>query len=72
MSQRVIWVNEQIDPCGILYACIACYDEEQAKACNASFISNLSEAQKQEGWTVRLRAVDSWDDVPVSALKLSV
>jgi len=23
-----IWVNEQIDPCGIIYSCIACYKQK--------------------------------------------
>ena len=72
MTQRVIWVNEQLDACGILYSCIACYDEQQAQACHESFQSNLSEQQKQAGWVARLRTVNSWDEVPVSALKLSV
>ncbi|MEM6714541.1 MAG: glycogen debranching protein, partial [Cyanobacteria bacterium P01_C01_bin.147] len=30
MADQVIWVNEQIDPCGIVYSCIACADEQQA------------------------------------------
>lgn len=71
MSQHMIWVNEQIDPCGILYSCIACSNEEQALACHASFEANLTEQQKQEGWVARMRTVSSWDEVPVSALKLS-
>ncbi|MEO1095478.1 MAG: glycogen debranching protein [Cyanobacteria bacterium J06638_28] len=71
MSPTVIWVNEQIDPCGILYSCIACCSEEQAQACHAAFEANLSEQQKQAGWTARMRTVTSWDEVPVSALKLS-
>ena len=66
-----IWVNEQIDPCGILYSCIACRNETQAKECQASFAQNLTPAQKAEGWTTRLRTVSSWDDVPVNALKLN-
>lgn len=72
MSQLVIWVNEQIDPCGILYSCIACSNEDQAKACHASFEANLTPQQRQDGWIARLRTVDSWDEVPVSALKLSI
>lgn len=71
MPQSVIWVNEQIDPCGILYSCIACCSEEQAQACHEAFAANLSEQQKQAGWTARIRTVTSWDEVPVSALKLS-
>lgn len=66
-----IWVNEQIDPSGILYSCIATSNEEQAKACQESFQANLTEAQKSAGWEVRLRTVESWDEVPVSALKLN-
>jgi hypothetical protein len=68
---RTIWVNEQIDPSGLLYACIACLDEQHAMACHDSFQSNLTTTQKQEGWVARLRTVDSWDDVPASALKIS-
>ncbi len=66
-----IWVNEQIDPCGIIYACIACCDEDQANACYEEFQSKLTDAQRDEGWEARMRIVDSWDDVPVAALKLS-
>lgn len=66
-----IWVNEQIDPSGILYACIACGDETQAKECHASFEQNLTKEQKELGWVARLRTVDSWDEVPVNALKLN-
>ncbi|OLP15814.1 glycogen debranching protein [Leptolyngbya sp. 'hensonii'] len=65
-----IWVNEQIDPSGILYSCIACYDEDQANDCHASFEQNLTEDQKKEGWVARIRKVESWDEVPASALKL--
>jgi hypothetical protein len=66
-----IWVNEQIDPSGLLYACIACRDEQHAIACHDSFESNLTETQRQEGWVARLRTVESWEEVPASALKLS-
>jgi hypothetical protein len=66
-----IWVNEQIDPSGLLYACIACQSEEHAIACHDSFESNLTDLQRQEGWVASLRTVESWDDVPASALKLS-
>lgn len=65
-----IWVNEQIDPSGILYSCIASCSEEHAKDCHESFESNLTDRQKQAGWIARLRTVNSWDDVPASALKL--
>lgn len=67
----MIWVNEQIDPSGILYACIACADEAQARECHASFEKNLTHGQKAAGWTARLRTVESWDEVPASALKLN-
>ncbi|MBR8827554.1 MAG: glycogen debranching protein [Gomphosphaeria aponina SAG 52.96 = DSM 107014] len=66
-----IWVNEQIDPCGIVYSCIACQDEVVAKDCHESWQQNLTEEQKKAGWTAVLRTVNSWDDVPVSAFKLS-
>jgi hypothetical protein len=71
MADQVIWVNEQIDPCGIVYSCIACADEQQAKACHESFEANLSDDQKAAGWVAQMRTVASWDEVPVSALKLS-
>nr|WP_228042288.1 MULTISPECIES: glycogen debranching protein [unclassified Tychonema] len=67
----VIWVNEQIDPSGILYSCIACCDETQAKECHESFEQNLTADQKQQGWVATLRTVSSWDEVPVNALKLN-
>ncbi len=66
-----IWVNEQVDPCGMIYACIACCNESQAQECHESFQQNLTETQKAQGWVARLRKVDSWDEVPVSALKLN-
>jgi hypothetical protein len=65
-----IWVNEQIDPSGMIYACIACCDESQANDCHESFDKNLTAQQKSDGWTARLRTVNSWDEVPVNALKL--
>ena len=67
----IIWVNEQIDPSGILYACIACVDEIQANECHESFDQNLSAEQKEQGWVATLRTVSAWDDVPVNALKLN-
>jgi len=66
-----IWVNEQLDPSGIIYSCIACCNESQAKDCHESFQQNLTAQQKASGWVARLRTVDSWDEVPVSALKLN-
>lgn len=68
---RKIWLNEQIDPSGLLYACIACQSESHAIDCHESFKTNLTDSQKQDGWVARLRTVESWDDVPASALKLS-
>ncbi|MEW5858466.1 MAG: glycogen debranching protein [Cyanobacteriota bacterium] len=65
-----IWVNEQIDPSGMIHACIACCDEGQAKDCHESYQQNLTDFQKESGWIARLRTVDSWDEVPVNSLKL--
>ncbi|MEL4898477.1 glycogen debranching protein [Crocosphaera sp. Alani8] len=67
-----IWVNEQIDPSGIIYSCIACRDRHSAEDCHQTWLNNLTETQKQEGWVASLRTVDSWDEVPVNALKLNV
>ncbi|MBE9106990.1 MULTISPECIES: glycogen debranching protein [Nostoc] len=66
-----IWVNEQIDPSGMIHACIATRNESQAKDCHDSFQNNLTERQKAAGWVARLRTVDSWDEVPVNSLKLN-
>ncbi|HYX17579.1 MAG TPA: glycogen debranching protein [Nostoc sp.] len=66
-----IWVNEQIDPSGMIHACIATCNESQAKDCHDSFQNNLTKTQKEAGWVARLRTVDSWDDVPVNSLKLN-
>ncbi len=65
-----IWVNEQIDPSGMIHACIACCNETQAQDCHTSFEQNLTDGQKTSGWIARLRVVESWNDVPVNALKL--
>lgn len=67
---KQIWVNEQIDPCGIIRACIATCDPKQAQDCHDSFQTNLTEEQKELGWVATLRVVQSWDEVPVNALKL--
>jgi hypothetical protein len=67
----MIWVNEQIDPCGIVYSCIACSDEKQARVCHQEFVDNLTDEQIEAGWVAQLRTVESWDEVPVSALKLN-
>jgi hypothetical protein len=69
-SSMIIWVNEQIDPSGIIRACIACRNETQAQECHASFQQNLTPMQKADGWIVQMRQVESWDDVPVNSLKL--
>jgi hypothetical protein len=66
-----IWVNEQIDPSGIVYSCIAYSNEDSAKACYEGWLNELTQEEKNNGWEVRLRTVESWDDVPVNALKLS-
>lgn len=66
-----IWVNEQLDPSGLLYACIASANEQHALDCHQSFQNSLTETQKAQGWMARLRTVESWDDVPASALKIS-
>ncbi|HEY9872800.1 MAG TPA: hypothetical protein V6D12_05165 [Candidatus Obscuribacterales bacterium] len=65
-----IWVNEQLDPAGLMYSCIASCDEDMAKDCHESFKNNLTDNQKELGWVARLRTVSSWDEVPVNALKL--
>ncbi|MFS0516298.1 glycogen debranching protein [Nostoc sp. UIC 10607] len=67
----IIWVNEQIDPSGMIHACIATCNESQAKECHDSFQNNLTETQKAAGWVAQLRTVDSWDKVPVNSLKLN-
>lgn len=66
----MIWVIEQLDPMGLMYACIACGDAQQAEDCNASFLEKLLPSQLAAGWQVRVRTVPSWDDVPVNALKI--
>ena len=43
-----IWVNEQIDPCGIVYSCIACCNKEAAQDCHLHWQNNLTLQQKQE------------------------
>ncbi|MFM7448475.1 MAG: glycogen debranching protein [Leptolyngbyaceae cyanobacterium] len=65
-----IWVNEQVDPSGIIYSCIASCDEAAAQDCHQVFLAKLSDQQKADGWVARLRTVESWEDVPVNALKL--
>lgn len=70
-AQKTIWVNEQLDPSGLMYACIASCNEELAQACHESFQNDLNQTQKSLGWVARLRTVESWDEVPVNSLKLS-
>ncbi|MBD3880640.1 glycogen debranching protein [Phormidium tenue FACHB-886] len=65
-----IWVNEQIDSSGIIRACIACCNETQAQECHDSFQQNLTPTQKEDGWVAQMRQVETWDEVPVNALKL--
>ena len=65
-----IWVNEQLDPGGLMYACIASRSEELARDCHESFEQNLTAEQKQLGWVASLRTVGSWDEVPVNSLNL--
>jgi hypothetical protein len=65
-----IWVNEQRDPLGLMYSCIASRSEELAKECYKSFESNLSEEQKRLGWVVTMHTVEDWEQVPVNSLKL--
>lgn len=66
-----IWVNEQRDACGILQACIATTNQEMAQDCYQNWQNELTTQQKEEGWQVILKTVNSWDEVPVNALKLS-
>ncbi|WP_310427704.1 glycogen debranching protein [Chamaesiphon sp. VAR_48_metabat_135_sub] len=65
-----IWVNEQLDPGGLMYACIATRSEELARECHESFDRHLTTEQKQLGWIASLRTVGSWDEVPVNSLNL--
>ena len=66
-----IWVNEQIDPMGILQACIACCNEQAAKDCHEDWKAKLAADQTTADWQANIRTVESWDEVPVNALKLS-
>jgi hypothetical protein len=70
MSSTTIWVNEQRDPIGLMYSCIASCDEELAQACHVSFQADLTEEQKRLGWVATLHTVKNWDEVPVNSLKL--
>lgn len=66
-----IWVNEQRDGCDILQACIATKNQQAAEDCHANWQEKLTDEQRQQGWQVILKTVESWDDVPVNALKLN-
>jgi len=66
----MIWVNEQIDSCGIIHSCIVCQNETQAKECHQSFKDDLTEEQKKQGWVAILRTTTTWEDIPVNALRL--
>ncbi len=66
-----IWINEQIDSCGIIQACIAGYDQQAAEECHRDWEEKLTLEQEKQGWKAVIRSVSSWDDVPVNALKLS-
>lgn len=70
MTMTTIWINEQIDPSGILYACIASCSEDDARKCHDEFLQNLTDEQQRSGWVARIRTVESWDEVPPTALKL--
>lgn len=71
MNVMTIWVNEQRDACGILQACIATTSKAMAEDCYKNWETELTTQQKEEGWQVILKTVNSWDDVPVNALKLN-
>ena len=57
----IIWVNEQIDPCGLVQACIACQDEQAAKDCDQSWLTSLTDEQKQ-GFLCAVVGGSSGDD----------
>jgi hypothetical protein len=65
-----IWVNEQRDPLGLMYSCIASCDHQLAQECHVSFDAELSAEQKKLGWQAKLYVVEDWDKVPVNSLKL--
>lgn len=66
-----IWVNEQKDACGLIQACIATNNKQAAEDCHADWQNKLTARQKQQGWEANLFTVESWEDVPVNALKLN-
>jgi hypothetical protein len=67
----LIWVNEQLDPGGLIYACLATCDTAVVQECHANFTSNLSPEQRARGWQARLRTVEFWEQVSVTTLQLS-
>jgi hypothetical protein len=71
IKMLTIWVNELLDPGGLMHACIATRSEELAGECHQSFQQHLTAEQQQLGWVARLRTVSSWDDVPVNSLNLA-
>jgi hypothetical protein len=66
----IIWVNEQRDPQGLMYSCIASSNKQLADECHVSFQSELSDEQKKLGWVANLYIVEDWEKVPVNSLKL--
>ncbi len=66
-----IWVNEQIDGCGIIQASIATTNQQMAEDCHANWQKEITEDLRKKGWLASIRQVNSWDDVPVNALKLN-
>jgi len=66
-----IWINEQIDSCGIIQACIAGCDKQAAEDCHRDWQQKLTAEQEKQGWKAVIRSVSTWDEVPVNALKLS-
>lgn len=66
-----IWINQQKDGSGIIQACIATKNKKVAEECHAHWQEELTTTQKQQGWEITLTTVDSWDEVPVNALKIN-
>lgn len=66
-----IWVNEQIDGCGIIQACIATTNQKMAQDCHGNWQKGINADLQKQGWKAIIRQVDSWDEVPVNALKLN-
>lgn len=66
-----IWVNEQKDGCGLIQACIATKNKQAADDCHAHWQKILTQKQKRQGWQVSMFTLDSWEEVPVNALKIS-